>query len=342
MPRLAATVWKGNLDWPSRLSPRVLVHGDMFAYPVTGDALQEFWDALATIAFGSVHAYRQIRNAFRIPRKPAEPRFSNGQRAAHVVLDYFDPDPRDGRPVEQRMPLSVIRADAYDFVLSSDGLDVFIPRNPFTNDDGERDDEAGRRDVLQMYKFRKTGTPPIGLPGLPATSPEGGDDLLIPIPQLSSPTGAFQVHEDWAKGRAGDVAWWLSGTAYRGIMAELPRIIAYKWYEEVAWPEDEYNDDERTTRKRFHDENGLKELLEERTETRLPANLRIQVLSEDRMVPPEAEGLQAWNARDIMITDTTIYVPDPGKPPEASELLAAIESGQAGNPVFTDTGTGFD
>jgi hypothetical protein len=338
MPRLAATVWKGDLKWPpnARDGNRELIYRGMYAYPVTGTAQKDFWTKLRDISFGSGRAYRKLLPALRSVQKPDEPGFTRAQRAAHAVLEYFHPNPEKGRQRDQRLPLRVVRASAYDFVLSSHGLDVFIPDNPFENAKGGKDWEHGRTKVLQMYKFRKTGRPPIGLPGLPASSPVGGDDRLIPIPQLTSPTGAFQIHEDWARGRANDVAWWISGTAYRGIMAALPRVIAYRWYEEVAWKEEDYRHDRRTTRGRFRDD--IKTLLEERTETRLPADMKFEVRTKRYPVPKVAQNLAGWNPRDVMITNEGLCFPDPGTAPAAKVLLDAIEAGKAGNPVFTDSG----
>lgn len=345
MPRLAAMVWRHengdtsgtHLEWPPDSEPQEV--GTLKAYPVDEAAREKFWDALVRNSFTSQDAYRALQPSLmnRVPRDKAQ--FSEGQRASHVVLDYFDPE--SDRQSSRMLPMRVIRADAYDFVLSSKGMDVFIPPNPF-GEDMDYDSEKGRQAILQMYKFRKTGVPPIGLPGVPATGPakDGQDDYLIPIPQLSAPTGAYQIHEEWARGEAANVKWWLSGSAYRGIMSELPRIIAYKWYEEAAWPDDAFDSDPRTTRARFYDgADGLKRLLEERLETRLPNELKIRVLK-DNTRPPEANGLSAWNERDIMITNRGLYIPDPGDAPQSAELIDAIESGRAGNPVFTDTATG--
>ncbi|MCG6989159.1 MAG: hypothetical protein LJF06_13400 [Gemmatimonadetes bacterium] len=335
MPRLAATVWKGDLVWPPPSAQKQLVHGDMYAYPLTAKAQKDFWTKLAQIAFGSVKVYQSLRKELDSGGQANPRRFSAGQRAAHVVLDYFDPD----QQTSHCMRLRVIRAHGYDFVLSSNGLDIFIPENPFEDGGSGNGAESGRAKVLQMYKFRETGKPPIGLPGVPASFPQSGDDILIPIPQLSTPTGAYQVNEDWMKGMANDVAWWISGTAYRGMMAALPRIIACMWYEEVVWPNEPLKvkgkPNPNTTRGRFDTE--LKELLEERMETVLPADMAIEVVAPSA-VDPDALGLPGWKPRDIMIAKEGIWIPRPDEAPGASALLDAIEKGSAGNPVFTDSG----
>lgn len=333
MPRLAATVWKGDLVWPPPSAERQLVHDDMHAYPVTGEAQRKFWAKLAEIAFGSVETYQNLREELDSAGEVNHRRFSAGQRAAHVVLDYFDPD----HQTSQRMHLRVIRAHGYDFVLSSNGLDVFIPENPFEDGESGNGAGSGRAKVLQMYKFRETGKPPIGLPGVPASFPPTGGDILIPIPQLSTPTGAYQVHDDWVKGMANDVTWWISGSAYRGMMAALPRIIASMWYEEVVWPDEPLEvkgkPNPNTTRGRFDTE--LKKLLEERMETILPVDINVVPAGP---VDPDALGLPGWKSRDIMITDKAIWIPHPDEAPEEKALLDAIEQGTAGNPVFTDSG----
>ena len=346
MPRLAASVWKGRLGlggliWPPPGAAPQLIFGDLYAYRIAGSALVDFWDSLAKIAFGSARKYRRIQKEIRAGRGTNGHRLTNAELAAHVVLDYFDPRATTGQKAATRIPMRVIHAESYDFILSSDGLDVFIPRDPFVGEDRAVRLRAGRIKVLQMYKFRETGRPPIGLPGLPATFAKNGDDRLISIPQLTAPTGAYQLDESWARGRAGDVAWWISGTSYRGMMNALPRIIASMWYEKVVWPQEPLTvngaPNPRTTRGRFG--SRLRELLEERMETILPAKMKIDVRSARRPVPTGATSLPGWNARDIMITNEGMVFPDPGPPPEAKALLDAIEAGNAGNPVFTDTGS---
>lgn len=335
MPRLAAYVWqseigqvKDGLKWPPKGVTRQLVCGKTYAYPITDGALKDFWKALVTIVFGAEAAVKGV---------PVDADDQSGvHRAARLVLDYFDPNGSGSGAGKKRIQLRVIQGDAYDFVLSSNGLDIYIPDDPFMDSNGKPDREGGREKVLQMYKFRETGKPPIGLPGDPSsfTNGNGGNEYLIPIPQLTAPTGAYQIQEDWVKGMASDVAWWISGSAYRGMMAALPRVIANLWYEEVAWPKDGGN--RRTVTARFSERKGLKKLLEERMETVLPDKMDIEVVKPGQN--PDPTTLPNWNPHDVMITDKGLYFPDPGKPPEAEALLEAIVKGQAGNPVFTDSG----
>lgn len=343
MPRLAALVWKSEINelnqgetplkWPPDGVTKQLVCGDTYAYPIEGKALQEFWEALATIAFGPGAVVNgELANVTA---------HTGTQRVALLLLEYLKPD---GGPGAKRIQLRVIQGEAYDFVLCSNGLDIFIPRDPFLNDAGKADGPRGQEKVLQMYKFRETGKPPIGLPGHPSSFSGGngsnGDTYLVPIPQLTAPTGAYQIQEDWVKGMAGDVTWWISGSTYRGMMAALPRVIANLWYEQVAWPKDEKDD--RTTRARFNN-GGLGKLLEERMETILPRNMHIKVAKENDDPDASVTALPGWNKYDVMITDKGMYFPDPGPAPSPKVLLDAIVQGQAGNPVFTDSapkGTG--
>jgi hypothetical protein len=220
----------------------------------------------------------------------------------------------------------------------------------------DREREAARQKVLQLYKFRETSKPPIGLPRAPATAldprnspseeskPTPGS--FITIPQLTAPTGAFQVPEAWIRaltheehddtGEANErVRWWLSGSLYRAIMAAFPRIIASMWYEEAAWDEGKYSPagSEQTYGHRFY-YGGLRTMLEERVETVLPEGVEIHVGKRPKWLP---EGAKGWSMDDIMITQDGLYFPDPGPAPEWEELLEAIERGIAGNPVFTDS-----
>ena len=354
MARIAATVWRGQLKWPPETEGQ-LVHADMYGFPVEGDVLDEFWETLARISFGSVAGYKSKRAALQKSLHDKLPEHSELQRAAHLVLSYFDPKGDD----PHRIRFRVIKAHAYDFVLSSEGIDVFIPPDPFVDDDGARNMERGRAEILRMYKFRETGKPPIGLPGLPATGGTESRGYHVPISQLTNPTGSYQIHEDWARGQSNAVQWWLTGSAYRGMMHQLPRVIASLWYESVAWPpsdpEGGPEGDQHTIRDDFEEEDGfadldgrgdrpkgLRRLLEQRTETRFPRHMAMDVLGEGEAIPGLGEGGDApasWDACDVMITNLGLHFPDPGMvAPDIEDILDAIESGVAGNPVFTDSG----
>jgi hypothetical protein len=358
MSRLAASVWLGRLDWPPKTTPEKHP-GGLEAYPVDGTAMPKLAEQIVRIAFTrkANESWKAIEQSFVLAAERQD-RLTNAQRSTLITTQYFHPGAAEAylphRPPEaHRMPLRVIKARGYDFVLSDQGLDLFVPPKPgapYGREDwgkvDKKEEPAAREDVLQFYKFRETSEPPIGLPRAPATAfPDNGSppsDFFVSVPQLTAPTGSHQVPEAWMKGLAPTVSWWLSGSLYRGIMAVLPRIIASKWYEEVAWDPatattDGYTTagEDQTYRTRFYKKGGLRELLEEHTETVLPKSLAIVVAGKPSWVPKEAPG---WNERDVMITSEGLYIPDPGDAPEWTELAKAIESGVAGNPVFTDTG----
>lgn len=355
MPRLAAAIWAGELEWPPE-GPGQTVNQFMRAYPVEGALQADFWEVLATISFGSRKNYLAERDRIEESLHENPPKTSAMHRAAHVVLKYFEP-PREGSPAPPfRGRFRVIRAEGYDFVLSSEGIDVFVPPDPFVGDDGERSGERARAEIIRMYKFRETGRAPIAIPGQPSTVHPKEHGYHIPIPQLNNPTGSFQIHEDWARGESNDVGWWLTGSAYRGMMHELPRVIASLWYEALAWNGDAGSPaaGQRTVSSDFNAADGyvpiagdaqrptgLRRLLEERTETRFPRDMAMKVLDDMTQVPGLSEGQSppdTWSDCDVMITNLGFFFPHPPEPPELEELLGAIKAGTAGNPVFTDSG----
>jgi len=357
MSRLAASIWLGNLDWPPKTTPEKHA-GGLEAYPVDATAMPKLAEQIVRIAFTrkANEPWKAIEESYVLAAQ-RQGRLTNAQRSTLITTEYFHPGAAEAhlpnRPPEaHRIRLRVIKARGYDFVLSDQGLDLFVPPKPgapYGKEDwgkvGKREEPAAREDVLQFYKFRETSKPPIGLPRAPATAFPGNgsppSDFFVSIPQLTAPTGAHQVPEAWMKGLAPSVDWWLSGSLYRGILAALPRIVASKWYEEVAWDPTTATSggytaaaEDQTYAKRFYEAGGLKELLEEHTETVLPKSLQVVVARKPKWLPKDAPG---WNERDVMITSEGLYFPDPGDAPEWTELAKAIESGVAGNPVFTDT-----
>lgn len=349
MPRLAAAVWRGDLVWPPKTGAVPLDDG-LLAHPLKDQALEVFADELVEIGFGTQENYLKAARGRN--------RLTGSQLSTLVATEYFHPGAaaaylKNRPPDEHRLTLRVIQAESYDFVLSDGGLDVFVPPTPGSAEPGPvppgKTDEA-RKEVLQFYKFRETSKPPIGLPGAPTSSLPEDRDSFINIPQLTAPTGSHQVPEGWIRAMANQVEWWLSGSLYRGLMGAYPRIIASMWYEEVAWgaeePKYSPKSREQTYRSRFERGEGkgkgdddLKEMLEERVETVLPEELGIFVPSiKERPAWLEGKDPPGWNPNDIMIASDGLYFPDPGDAPTWDELLEAIKSGVAGNPVFTDSG----
>jgi hypothetical protein len=363
MPRLAASVWLGEVEWFPEEGSHDL--DGLRVHEVKDDALERFARQLVKIGFESSRPNEEAKTereeepqlhfvkSYELAAERGD-RLTPGQRCVLVATEYFHPvegakelltnRPPDGK----RMELRMIEALGYDFVLSDQGLDVFVPPKPGSRDHGRpakvepEDEPAAREEVLKLYKFRETSRQPIGLPRAPFTAfpPDNGkppapdDDSFISIPQLTAPTGSHQIPEGWITEFAEDVDWWVSGSLYRAIMEAYPRIVASKWYEEVAWDRSAYTGKglEKTYRQRFDEPGGLKELLEERVETVLPEELGVF-----REQPKGAYGAKGWNPNDIMVTSKGIFFPDPREAPEWDELAKAIQAGIAGNPVFTDS-----
>jgi hypothetical protein len=345
MPRLAARVWRTQfgllrpgetrLSFPPASTKEPEKIGNLLGYLVEGPELEPFWRVLVEVSMGAQDAKAYLDGLQRDGSTRAG--VTAGQRSALAVLRYFDPK----TPSEFRIPVRFIDSESYDFILHSGGLDIFVPPNParmsdfntLHDFDNPADRERALAEILRMYRFRVTGAPPIGLPGVPATSPDAEDDYLTPTIQLAAPTGVSMAHEEWLRGTsAGNPKWYITGAVYRGIMAELPRIIASLWHEGRVWTNQSEADKDRTYAGRFRAD--LKELLEERLEANLPKEMRFDVGRR----PPNGGGA-TWNPRDVMITHEGLVVPDPGnKSPDLTSVLVAIEKGIAGNPVFTDSG----
>lgn len=114
--------------------------------------------------------------------------------------------------------------------------------------------------------------------------------------------------------------WWLEGSVYRGILEQLPRIVATAWREQVlsCGSSSSY-----TAMLALPD--GLREIFNQRLESTLPPATRM-VFALDAAI------------EDVMVTNRGLLVPDPGTPPvNLDAMLTAIANGRAGNPVFTDS-----
>jgi hypothetical protein len=344
MPRLAARVWRtdhgyvGGKDGVSfRLSDKTAywLSGNLYARPVD---VKEFCDVIEKLS----------------PGKPT--------RSTNVLMEYFE------NAGERAIPIFVVNGQGYDFILHSEGLDLFIPPNPAkagSQDDEENADDKkfyesddgktrALREILRMYRFRALGTPPIALPRYPIYPLErNGRPAKYPFPsiQMNTPTGPSLPPEDWVKGladlpsdrpRRKKLDWWITGAAYRGIMAELPRIVASLWHE-LASDYPTGADDSTTYEGRFHEQ--LKSLLQQRVETTLFKKMNVIVGKNEA---PRDAG-ETWKQNDVMITNDGLYVLDPtldstdGETmvtPSLESVLLDIESGVAGNPVFTDSWPG--
>jgi len=146
--------------------------------------------------------------------------------------------------------------------------------------------------------------------------------------------------------------WQISGAVYRGIGAELPRIVATMWYEQLTG----CTVDEHTYTIRFPDpDRGMRSIFEDRLETSLPrfgqmrfglhpGTTTVNLGGTSLTVPTlaatsiPASSLNAfWNADDVMITNAGLCVPPQPGAPSLDAMLDEIIAGTAGNPVFTDS-----
>ncbi len=123
--------------------------------------------------------------------------------------------------------------------------------------------------------------------------------------------------------------WQVSGSVFRGIQTELPRVVATNWLEQLTSPvtpnASSYNSRKDTP-------NGLRKIFMERLESLLHS------------MPPMAMAFQPqntpanWDADDIMVTNQGFHFPRiPQVPPTADAIMTQIVNGEAGNPVFTDS-----
>lgn len=128
--------------------------------------------------------------------------------------------------------------------------------------------------------------------------------------------------------------WQVSGAVYRGISVELPRVVAICWLEQGSCkkpaPAVFYY-------QMFSDptDQGLREIFRERLETALPDDEHM-VFRTHPSSPPETCGTE-WDPDDLMVTNLGFYVPKLPNAPAEADIYQKIGSGEAGNPVFTDS-----
>lgn len=115
--------------------------------------------------------------------------------------------------------------------------------------------------------------------------------------------------------------WQLEGSVYRGIIQQLPRVIATAWRDHCTgyMGPDSYwmriNDPARPEE--------LRKIFQERLETSLPGSMACE--------------LGPSSLDDVVVSNEGIRFPPPISPPNLPWMLYAISKGRAGNPVFTDT-----
>ncbi len=340
MPRLAARLWEGH-TFLSDATTSDLRDGQPVEF--TEADLKELTRVLKTLAFGEAAA--RDPEAYRDAVKTMDDavahrqglRGSTFQRHCRIAIDYLD------EPA-QRVPIYMQVDNGYDFVLHGRGVHIFIPNDPFVDANGQQSAGALHRGLVRMmelYKYRQTGSPPIGLPGGFGLLPTGsGFTYQVPLPQISTPTGPSRVHDNWLQwfeeetGGATDQDWWTTGVVYRSIMNLFPRLIASIWLEGLN-----SNGNGGFYRERFESSDGLKALVADRLETHFDDAMALRVW-DHLEIPQRAHG---WCDSEIVVTNKGFFVPKVADPPPVDRILRSIVYGYAGNPIFTNTGqTGGD
>lgn len=248
------------------------------------------------------------------------------------------------------VPIRIIDHDAYDFLLSRDGVEFFKPEQPQTP-------EA----LLQRYTIRTTGRLPLGLPALFATN--GGGDGHVDLVQIDTPdnpglivsrperqdTAADESDELFKqrhlvrRDHEADDYWQIPGGVYRAIVYETPRVVATIWYHHYAGSTSE---DGYQARYGSRADSGLRDIFEERLELTLPPSRDMRYFS-----PPSAGGtkpyetLGSWISQEINIVRAGFFFPElleEDKAPDLDSMLSDIAAGTAGNPVITSSVGGPD
>ena len=246
------------------------------------------------------------------------------------------------------VPFSVSGTGGYDFLVSDEGVEFFIPTPP-----------QSLQDLLRYYSFRGTGRPAIGLPyylssaisAVSIDSPTGPSQISV------NPSVILQQVQRFDPGCAeiqcirrklenrevimgletyrclveGLRCWQIEGSVYRGIMTEVPRVVANIWIEMANGT---------TTvpgayAPRFPDpdDRGLRSLFEERLETSLPGSMKMHF----ELHPASQPAGMPWDQTDVVITNKGFFFPPLPAQPTKQGILGEMVAGRAGNPVFTDS-----
>lgn len=128
--------------------------------------------------------------------------------------------------------------------------------------------------------------------------------------------------------------WVVSGTVFRGILEQFPRAVADYW-----------SDDPGADLKAM----DVREQCEERLEVAFPARMRFE-FQDVPGAPNDPLGIRGkgelWEAAHLMVTNTGFLFPEEIGETDGNgdcvarnrqDLLTAIITGRAGNPVFTDS-----
>jgi hypothetical protein len=246
------------------------------------------------------------------------------------------------------IPIRVMGEGGFDFVLSDQGLDLFMPEKPLT-----------RTDLVRYYMYRQTGRPSLGVPrymskgtaAIGLDRPTGPSQVQVDLKALDGlvagtpcameiihclelhgvPAHALPEHvplslEAYQCLLEPTRCWQISGAVFRGILTELPRVVATAWMEDLSYstspPPTSYT-------KRFarSGNRGLRSIFEERLETSLPKKDRMH-FQKYPSTNPQA---------DVRITNRGMYFPAIPDIPSTSAMFDEMKVGRAGNPVFTDS-----
>lgn len=275
-----------------------------------------------------------------------------------AIAEYFERD--------SAVRFQISGTGGYDFLLSEWGVEFFFPAKP-----------KSAADLLRYFAFRNTGRPAIGLPGymesgmaaVSVDAPTGPSQVVV-SPELMSTrvliesqaigeglnraqlrerlrSGIAQRHSatrQAAPRRESITAyvcsghtWQMEGTVYRGIMVELPRVIAIGWME---GEEKTYDAPHSYAQRIWLDRKAeFRTIFEERLETMIPAGMKFE------FQPAQAAGVldAVWDSSDMMITHEGFFFPEPPSAiadtseKKLEKMITAIAEGRAGNPVFTDS-----
>ncbi|MCG8468954.1 MAG: hypothetical protein MJB57_12245 [Gemmatimonadetes bacterium] len=152
--------------------------------------------------------------------------------------------------------------------------------------------------------------------------------------QSSSSDDAGHGCHDWIDlasycGQLADCrCWQLSGRTYRGILHDLPRLIAWIWLEQEAEAKAGITGPAKSVlsyEERFHGKGneGLRGLFRERLEIILPdeACMRFETSTHEQ----------------VIVTNQGLFFPELPKRPSRAALLDAWKQGSGGIPVFSDS-----
>jgi len=125
--------------------------------------------------------------------------------------------------------------------------------------------------------------------------------------------------------------WQLEGSVYRGILEQLPRVVATVWRERLHATTYRCSVDPDSYSARWGNPDTMRDIFRERLETSLPRPAKM--IFKVGAAPPDVERADP----DVMITNRGITFPNITAPPSLTDMFKAISTGAAGNPVFTDT-----